>query len=548
MNGYRVMNSTASPALAPGKLLASFPALRRKSLWTSYGVAILSFLGSLAFGWVFGAVLKSAIVTPFFAGVMVSAWYGGFGPGLLTTVLSAFSIDMLFITPGHLAHGLGEFIRLATFLIVSVLTSSLNATRKNAETALRRTSESLEVHVKERTYELIQLNEQLRESEERFRELFEDAPVPYHEIDREGIIRRVNRAECALLGYSPSEMLGHHVWDFVIEEAQATSREQVLRKLSGAKELMPFIREFLRSDGTRLIFEIHEKAIRDSSGAVAGLRSALLDVTEKIQAEEAIRNLNVELERRVMERTSELQRSNDDLQQFAYVASHDLQEPLRMVSSYSSLLAQRYKDTLDEDAREYVHYLVDGANRMSALIRDLLAFSRAGAPEVSGFRPVKMSEVLEWSMLNVQLAIEESGARVTSDPLPSVSGDSIRLVQLMQNLIANAIKYRSEKTPEIHISCEGGETESTFCVSDNGIGFDVSHAERIFGVFKRLHGRKYPGTGIGLAICRRIVDGHGGRIWAASEDGKGARFYFTLPLVQVPESSSLDLAGQMHDK
>jgi PAS domain S-box-containing protein len=546
MNG--VMNSTASSPLIPGKLLASFPALRRQSFWTSYGVAVLSFLGALAFGWIFGAVLKSAIVTPFFAAVMVSAWYGGFGPGLLTTVLSAFSIDMLFITPGHLAAGLGEFIRLATFLIVSILTSSLNATRKNAETALRRTSESLEVHVKERTHELIELNEQLRESEERFRELFEDAPVPYHEIDREGIIRRVNRAECALLGYSPSEMLGHHVWDFVIEDAKATSREQVLRKLSGAKDLLPFIREYHRSDGTRLIFEIHEKAICDSSGAVAGIRSALLDVTEKIHAEEAIRNLNVELERRVTERTSELQRSNDDLQQFAYVASHDLQEPLRMVSSYSSLLAQKYRDNLDEDAREYVHYLVDGANRMSALIRDLLAFSRAGAQEISGFRPVKMSEVLEWSMLNVQLAIEESGARVTSDPLPSVSGDSIRLVQLMQNLIANAIKYRSEEPPEIHITCERGETESTFCVSDNGIGFDPSHAERIFGVFKRLHGRKYPGTGIGLAICRRIVDGHGGRIWAASEDGKGARFYFTLPLVEIPESSRLDLAGKVHEK
>ena len=541
------MNRTVSRVLEPGKQIRSFPEIRRHSLWTSYGVAILSFLGALAFGWVLGGLLKAAIVTPFFAAVMVSAWYGGFGPGLLTTALSALSIDLIFVTPGHLAAGLGEFIRLATFLIVSILTSSLNATRKNAETALRRTSESLEIRVKERTHELSELNQQLRESEERFRELFEDAPVAYHEIDREGIVRRVNRAECALLGYSPSEMIGHHVWDFVIQEAQATSRDEVMRKLSGSKELVPFRREYLRHDGTRLIFEIHEKAIRDSSGAVACIRSALLDVTEKIHAEEAIRNLNAELERRVTERTSELQRSNDDLQQFAYVASHDLQEPLRMVSSYSSLLAQKYKDTLDEDAREYVHYLIDGANRMSALIRDLLAFSRAGAPEVSGFRPVKMAEVLEWSLLNVQLAIEESGARITSGPLPTVLGDSIRLVQLMQNLIANAIKYRSQKPLEIHIGCEQGETECTFCVSDNGIGFDSNHAERIFGVFKRLHGRKYPGTGIGLAICRRIVDGHGGRIWAASEDGQGARFYFTLRLAPVEDLSNLNLAGRMQE-
>jgi PAS domain S-box len=430
------MNAAHPHPFEREKHVDTFRVIRQQSLWTSYGVAILSFLAALAFGWVFGGLLKSAIVTPFFAAVVVSAWYGGFGPGLLTTVVSALSIDLLFITPGHLATGLGEFIRLITFLIVSILTSSLNATRKNAEAALRKTSESLEIRVNERTHELSELNKQLRESEERFRELFEDAPVAYHEIDREGVIRRVNRAECALLGYTAAEMIGHHVWDFVIQEAQATSREEVLRKLSGTKELVPFSREYLRHDGTRLIFEIHEKAILDSSGAVACIRSALLDVTEKIHAEEAIRNLNAELERRVAERTAELQRSNDDLQQFAYVASHDLQEPLRMVSSYSSLLAQKYKDNLDEDAREYVHYLVDGANRMSALIRDLLAFSRAGAPEVSGFRPVQMAEVLEWSLLNVQLAVEESGARITSDPLPAVLGDSIRLVQLMQNLIA----------------------------------------------------------------------------------------------------------------
>jgi light-regulated signal transduction histidine kinase (bacteriophytochrome) len=236
-----------------------------------------------------------------------------------------------------------------------------------------------------------------------------------------------------------------------------------------------------------------------------------------------------ELERRVALRTEELQRSNEDLQQFAYVASHDLKEPLRMISSYSSLLQRRYEDRLDEDANAYIGFIVDGVKRMSLLITDLLEYSRAGQTSGEAMSEVDPEPVLRAVLENLKLTIADSGAVVTHDGLPKVLYDPLRLSQLLQNLIGNAIKYRGEDKPVIRVSAERKGAETVFTVRDNGPGIPSEHHETVFGIFKRLHGKEVEGTGIGLAMCRRIVERHGGRIWVESTPGSGATFHFTVP-------------------
>jgi PAS domain S-box-containing protein len=409
---------------------------------------------------------------------------------------------------------------------------------------LEREQAILEARVQERTRALSQANarletevaerrraeEGLRESEERFRLLFEEAPIPYHEIDCDGVVRRVNSAECDLLGCTgPEEILGRPVWDLVAPQCRALARENVLAKLDGTRPLEPFVREYRRAAGDTIWVEIHERVIRDRSGIITGIRTTLLDVTARRQAEEAIRNLNAELEQRVQARTADLERSNEALQQFAYSASHDLQEPLRMVSSYAKLLERRCKESLDESGREFLYYIVDGAERMSRLITDLLAFSRAGNASAQPPSEVDMEDVIRTAASNLRHVIEESDAAISVDPLPHVTAYPEGLAQVVQNLLSNCIKYRSEAPPQVRITCEQRSSEWIFCVADNGLGFEQELADRAFGIFKRLHGREYPGTGIGLAIAKRIVERNGGRMWAQSQPGAGARFFFSIP-------------------
>ncbi len=233
--------------------------------------------------------------------------------------------------------------------------------------------------------------------------------------------------------------------------------------------------------------------------------------------------------RELARKTEEMERSNKDLQQFAYVASHDLQEPLRMVSSYVQLLQRRYQGRLDADADDFIGFAVEGATRMQHLIQDLLSYSRVnthGHPP----SPTDVGEVIRRVLTNLRLAIDESGARITHGSLPVVEADATQLVQLFQNLIANAIKFRGEPPPHVRISAEKEDAFWLFSVRDNGIGLDPEFADRIFTIFQRLHSRKdYPGTGIGLAICKRIVERHGGSIWVKSAHGEGSTFYFILP-------------------
>ena len=696
--------------------------------------------------------------------------------------------------------------------------------------------------------------EALRESKEEFRELFDDAPVAYHELDMEGAVRRVNRAECALLGYEASEMLGRPIWDFIAGAEVEASRELFRRKLSAGQKLEPHSRRYVRRDGAERWIEIHDTLVRDATGKTSGMRTILLDITGRKQAEERIaqvlqrqrgvgqlrqsllgpapleaklrkvtdaivhlfdadfcriwltrpgdlcerdcphsevhegppvcqhrerclylmtssgrythidgpghrrvpfgcigriasgedskfltndvqndpnvpnhawaRELGLvsfagyqlrtpgeesagvlalfakhpilpdedamleglgstvalvvkqaageealraeeqtlsesqriahvgswkwelpletavcawtpesyrifgvsqdtfvpsaeaflslihaddraamqawigaclsgeeppDLEFRVclrdggvryilgrghLERDAEnkpirmtgiaqditerrrmmealklhaekLARSNEELERFAYVASHDLQEPLRMVASFTQLLAKRYSGQLDETADRYINYAVDGAKRMQQLIADLLAYSRVNNKEID-LRQTDCATVVLGAMRNLEVAIKESDAAIDWDPLPTLWVDQGQLTQLFQNLLANAIKFkRKDECPRIHVSSEDSGEEWTISVQDNGIGIDARHAERVFQIFQRLHTRQeYPGTGIGLAVCKKVVERHGGKLWVESEPGAGSTFRFTIPKPAIPKPKINEIGDQ----
>lgn len=238
----------------------------------------------------------------------------------------------------------------------------------------------------------------------------------------------------------------------------------------------------------------------------------------------------LKLEQDLLRRTHQLEESNRELEQFAYVASHDLQEPLRKVSSFAQLFAKKYSDRLDETGQIYINFMVDGASRMQILVDDLLHYSRLTRGDRS-HREVDMNGVLDGVLADLQLMIREGRANIRSGPLPKILGDAGQLRALVQNLISNGVKYRApERAPEIHVGASLDAGEATFWVRDNGIGIDPRYFEKIFVIFQRLHARsEYPGTGIGLAICKKIVDNHGGRIWVESSPGQGATFFFTLP-------------------
>ncbi|MCF6154586.1 MAG: HAMP domain-containing sensor histidine kinase [Candidatus Brocadia sp.] len=248
-------------------------------------------------------------------------------------------------------------------------------------------------------------------------------------------------------------------------------------------------------------------------------------------AEELARIINEHkrTEKELKHYSAELKRSNEELQHFAYIASHDLQEPLRMISSYLQLIKRRYKGNLDKDADEFIQYAVDGANRLQKMINGLLEYSRVDTHGKS-FELADCEVVLQQALTNLKVVIEESAATITHDPLPAVMADSSQLLLVFQNLITNAVKFRGNEPPCIHISAKHKENEWIFSVHDNGIGIEPEYHGRLFVIFRRLHSREYPGVGLGLSICKKVVKRHGGRIWVESEPGKGSTFYFTIPI------------------
>jgi PAS domain S-box-containing protein len=370
----------------------------------------------------------------------------------------------------------------------------------------------------------------VRESEERFRSLTQLSSDWYWEQDAEFGLKFMSRRMSERTGLNASAFIGRKRWDqpaLNLSEADwAAHRAQLERH----EPFRDFEMERANPAGGSRWISVSGEPIFDSRGQFTGYRGVGSDITERKQAEAELKRAHDDL----AQKAEELQRSNAELEQFAYVASHDLQEPLRMVSSYTQLLGRRYNDKLQGDAQEFMQYIVDGAARMKQLIEDLLAYSRVGT-KGKEFQPVAVEAPLKKAITNLRAAIEESGAAVTWGPLPAVDADEMQLAQLFQNLMGNALKFRGQRVPRIHVSAleEGGEWQLT--VADNGIGIEPQYFERIFLLFQRLHTMgEYPGTGIGLAICKKVVERHGGRIWVSSTPGEGSQFHFTLPKKDLP--------------
>jgi PAS domain S-box-containing protein len=360
----------------------------------------------------------------------------------------------------------------------------------------------------------------LAQMEGRYRGLLEAAPDAMVVVNQSGEIVLLNVQAEKQFGYRRDELLGQKVKNIIpegfaerlIADGTRTAAEALAQQIGTGIELRG-----RRKYGSEFPIEIMLSPLESSEGIL--VTAAIRDITERKKSEQYL-----------VKTVGELKRSNDELQQFAYVASHDLQEPLRMVASYTQLLAKRYKGRLDSDADEFIAYAVDGSNRMQGLIQDLLAYSRAGT-NGKALHEISSEKALKDALANLRATIQESGAVVTHDSLPVITTDDTQLTQVFQNLIGNAIKYRSGEVPRVHVcATKNGGQEWIFSVRDNGLGIDPQYFEKIFVLFQRLHGREeFKGTGIGLTICKKIVERLGGRIWVESQSEKGSTFHFALP-------------------
>ena len=365
----------------------------------------------------------------------------------------------------------------------------------------------------------------LRQSEELHRVFFELAAVGMAYIGLEGRFLKVNDKYCELTGYTQAELASKRALDLVHPEDRERDRKENGAYLRGEVPQYLSEKRYLRKDGSVRWVAVHARLVREPDGRPRYSIEIINDISGRKRAEEAVRQA-----------AEELKRSNRDLEQFASVASHDLQEPLRAVSGYVRLLQRGLGDKLSPRHLEYITGAVEGAQRMEQLIDGLLEFSRVGTREHDRV-PADLNELLRQAQSNLRVTIKSTSAKVTTERLPTLAVDAVQITQLFQNLIGNAIKFCAAGQPKVEIRARQEPSRWVISVRDNGIGIAPEHFERIFQIFQRLHTRsKYPGTGIGLAICQRIVERHGGRIWVESQPGQGSTFFFSLP--EVPESST----------
>jgi hypothetical protein len=332
----------------------------------------------------------------------------------------------------------------------------------------------------------------------------------------DGVITSWNEGAERLYGFGTQDAIGRKI-SFLVPQDRMNEVRSILEREKAGERVEHFETVRRRKDGSLVDVSLTVSPILDADGQIVGVSNIARDVSARKRAEDLAR------------RAEDLARSNADLEQFAYVASHDLQEPLRMVTSYCDLLQRRYKGKLDADADDFIAYAVDGARRMQELVRGLLAYSRVG-PHGKTLQSVDSAQVFDRAVANLTVAIQESGSVVSHGLLPQVNADPTQLEHVLQNLIGNAVKFRREEPPRVRVKATRKGDMWLFSVKDNGIGIDSQYSDKIFAIFQRLHGRgKYPGTGLGLAICKKIVERHGGRIWFDSQPGEGSTFYFTVP-------------------
>lgn len=379
--------------------------------------------------------------------------------------------------------------------------------------------------------------EALRQAEQKYHHIFESAVVGIYQTTPDGQYLTANPMLARMFGYdSPAEIMrevtGNHLEQrFYVQPGR---REEFARRLQEDGVVTAFESEIYRRDGSKTWISEHTLALRDTTGQLIGYQGTTTDITERKRAEEELRSYAMQL-----------QQSNRELQDFAFVASHDLQEPLRKVQAFGDRLKSKYGDGLNADGRDYLERMQSAAARMQTLINDLLTFSRV-MMKAQPFKPVNLNLIAREVLSDLEVQLEETGATINLDELPIIDADPVQMRQLMQNLIGNALKFRrADQTPLINIQYlthDHDDDDSTppgccrISVADNGIGFDEKYLDRIFTVFQRLHGRsEYEGSGVGLAVCRKIVERHGGQLTARSQPGAGAHFIFTLPIKQTAQ-------------
>lgn len=390
----------------------------------------------------------------------------------------------------------------------------------------------LERRVDERTAELQQAYRRLTFH-------IANSPLAVIEWDADFRVNLWSRRAEQIFGWWRSEVMGKRVvdWPFVHENDLPGVEQMLSDMLSSQKVFNTYFNRNYTKTGEVVYCEWYNSLFRNDDGEVISMLSLVQDVTARCESEEALRQANETLEQRVEERTRDLaeltvalQRSNQELEQFAYIASHDLQEPLRTITSYTQLFARKYQGHLDEKAEKYIYYVVDGTARMQQLIRDVLSYSRTGRQELK-LEHLDCNSLVEEVKKNLQAAIIETQGVIHFESLPTLIGDHTQLLLLFQNLIGNALKYRSSAPPQVEISATQQAQYWQFAITDNGIGIESQYVDRIFAIFQRLHARtEYPGTGLGLAIAKKIIERHHGTIWVESEPGRGSTFYFTLPM------------------
>ena len=476
----------------PSARLTRAAGLRPERGLAKAGVAVAMPAAALLLCAAFKRILEPTFEAPFLAAVAVTAWLCGTPYAVASTLLSFLALEYFFLSPAVFFGG-NALVKLLFFVaangVVIVLIDRLF--RSRAEAA---------------------------EAERRHRAVGELIPFGGWVADPDGRMRRVSDSFLNALHVSPAECEGDG-WLRLIAQEERQQVEADWRECMRSGYFWDYEYRMRSPRGEEFIVLSRGIPLRDSSGRTTSWVGIHLDITERERSAE---------QRAMQER--ELARFNAELEQIAYISAHDLQEPLRMIASYLQLLSRRYKGRLDSDADTFIEYAVDGANRLKILLQDLLLLQQVG----KSTRPktdCDLQEIATKARERLAGEIAAAGAGIVIDPLPTVRGDAPELLQLFENLLGNAVKYRrADIAPSIHVSAHKVKAESwQICVSDNGIGIAEDYLVRVFRIFQRLHPREHSGTGIGLAICKKIVEAHGGRIWAESTPGEGSRFYFTLP-------------------